>query len=159
MKNNKFFQVSRKISPYILTALIIISFQFFGAQCNTLVNGDDISLKELLFTWSLQRQTGIYIDVCLNEQITFHNDFIVVSVCPPQDSAFRKFTIDKNSKIITYTQSGVSYHYEILTNNNITNLNLYGITVDRNLFYIKVNTKLDDYKKTQVNNQAIHSTE
>ena len=159
MKNNIFFRFSRKISPYILIAMMIVSFQFFGAQCNTFVNGDDISLKELLFTWSLQRQTGINIDVCQNEQITFHNDFSVVSICPPQDSAFRNFTIDKNSKIITYTQSGVSYNYEILNSNNITNLNLYGINVNRNLFYIKVSTKLDDYKKTQVNNQAIHSTE
>jgi len=159
MKKFKLFQISSKISPYILIGLILITFPLIGSECNTLINGNDVSLKELLNTWLLQRQSGIYIDVCPEEQVTFFNSFTATIICPNKDTVVKTFSLNNSDKTITYTQTGVIYKYEVITSNNVTYLNLYGVNVNRNLYYIKLIVSEGDYKSRIVKSSVDNPNE
>lgn len=152
MKNLVSF--SKSISPLVIIYLIISSFPFLGTQCNTLVNGQQSGVNELAYTWTLVRQTGSNIDVCPREIVRFDLNYYAHLVCPGQDTAVRKFSLEADN--LTYYLNNAplaEYRFEVVTENGDTKLNMYGTNVNRNLFYLRTsNTPAEQNIKGLDNN-------
>jgi len=180
MKSKKILKIPGKISPFIFAVLIILSFQFFGAECNQIVNGDNISLKELLGNWKLSKQTGYMIDICPSERLsifndykaklvcpgkdtigrTFINDYKAKLVCPGKDTIGRTFIIDPQKKTLTYKETGITYNYKVVDSISFKWLYMYGTNVGRNLFYVKLpDNPYNDGSNVPDKNNSINSSE
>ena len=157
MKN--LISFSKSISPLVIIYLMISSFPFLGAQCNALVNGQIAGVDELAYTWTLVRQTGSNIDVCPGETVKFDKNYYAYLVCPGKDTAVRKFSL--NADNLTYYLNNAhqaEYRFEVVTENGDTKLNMYGINVNRNLFYLRTgNVPAEQNIKESDNNT--HSSE
>lgn len=153
-------KISKKIFPLIIIYLMVASLPFIGAECSTLINGQSASIADLLYTWQLHRQTGSNIDICPNETVTFHNDNYVYLVCPGTDTVTRKFSVSNNQ--LTYSlanQPLATYRIEIVTESGATKLNMYGINVNRNLFYVRTNKDLPAEPDVKATENATNSSE
>ena len=160
MKSKKILKLSGKISPFIFAVLIILSIQFLGTECGQIVNGDMITLKELLGTWRLAKQTGYMIDICPSERLSIYNDYKAKLICPGKDTIGRTFTIDAQKKTLTYKETGITYNYKVVDSISFKWLYMYGTNVGRNLFYVRLpDNSYNDGPNVSDKNNSINSSE
>jgi hypothetical protein len=140
MNKKTLFKSALKYFPLLMVFAIIASFAFIGAECSTLVNGNTSEKNRIYNKWILNRQTGRLLDICPFEIIIFYSgDSFVRTTCGPYlDTLIREYVIDDNEKTITFIPSQVAYRWAIKDSTPGLCLNLYGINVDRNLYYQKL---------------------
>jgi hypothetical protein len=119
-----------------LSYLFAVLFGIFNAGCNLLNDPGSTSAADLIGTWELYKQTGALQDVCPNEILKLSADGTAKLQCPNQQEITRNYTAVNG--VLTYTQTGVSFDFYVLTKSTSTTLELYGKNVSRNLFYNKV---------------------
>ncbi len=160
MNNKLLFKLARKSFPLLIIYAMIASFSFFGAQCSQIINGQNTSLTDFLFTWQLLRQSGTLIDICPGEKIRFGNDNFAGLSCPPYtDTLFREYYVDLTQNILTYKVTQVMYKFEFTDSAGFRNLNLYGMNVNRNLFYRQIPNKLKPDISSIRNGKSLNSSE
>ena len=121
-----------KYSVYLLIAL----FGIINSGCNLVNDPGSTSAADLIGVWELYKQTGALQDVCPNEILKLSADGTAKLQCPNQTEISRNYTAVNG--VLTYTQTGVSFDFYVVTKTSSTTLELYGKNVSRNLFYNKV---------------------
>ena len=116
--------------------LFILLFSFIVSGCISSRNSISTEPIDIVGNWELYNQSGTIQDVCENEIIIFSKDGKAVLQCPDGKPITRLYTA-KNG-ILTYTETGVKFKFDIKSDKKITILELYGQNVGRNLFYKKV---------------------
>jgi hypothetical protein len=149
-----------KSFPLFIIIAVIASFPFLGTQCSEFINGETLTQTDFYATWALQRQTGQLIDICPGERVKYGSDNNASLTCPPYtDTLRRAYQIDLNQKILTYTATQVSYRYTLKDSAGGKCLNLYGINVNRNLFYQKLPANLNSDIGSIKNGASLNSSE
>jgi hypothetical protein len=133
MKIRIYSFIKEKFRLVIFSVLILSSLPFLGADCGKLVNGEENSVANLLYSWVLYRQTGSLIDVCLNERLTFNTDRTATSVCPGADTVRSNFSVLNG--VLTFESTGYTYQYAVDSLSTGRQLTLTGQNVSRNLYY------------------------
>lgn len=147
MKNNyRLFLV--KLFSVSVFAFLVIS----GSNCENSTENNVIP-QEILGNWKLIEQTGALQDICPNETVVYESSGIATLTCPNLNAITRNYNV--SNSILTYTQSGIAYGLQILSDGN---LYLTGQNVSRNLLYQKVT---DSVINDDLNNKAksINSSE
>jgi hypothetical protein len=121
-----------KYSVYLLIAL----FGIINSGCNLVNDPGSTNAADLIGVWELYKQTGALQDVCPNEILKLSSDGTAKLQCPNQTEISRNYTAVNG--VLTYTQTGVSFDFYVVTKTSTTTLELYGKNVSRNLFYNKV---------------------
>lgn len=123
-----------KFLPYLL----IVLFGVFNSGCNLVNDPGSTSAADLIGVWELYKQTGALQDVCPDEILKLSADGIAKLQCPNQTEISRNYMAVDG--VLTYTQTGVSFDFYVVTKTSSTTLELYGKNVSRNLFYNKVSS-------------------
>jgi hypothetical protein len=118
---------------YILTFSIILT----SIGCSSSSKLESADAADILGSWELYDQSGVIQDVCSKETLGFTKDGKAVLQCPGSKPIIRLYSI-KNG-ILTYTETGIKFKFNIKSENSVTRLELYGQNVGRNLFYKKIN--------------------
>ena len=149
-----YYFFKEKFRLVIFSVLILSSLPFLGADCGKLVNGEENSVANLLYSWVLYRQTGSLIDVCLNERLTFNTDRTATSVCPGADTVRSNFSVLNG--VLTFESTGYMYQYTVDSLSTGRQLTLRGQNVSRNLFYkIATSENVSDENNTGLTKKAI----
>lgn len=134
--------------------MIIITFAVIGASCDVLNNNGSTNPSDLIGSWQLYKQTGAQQDVCPDEVLKLQSDGTAKLKCPNQSEITR--TYSATNGVLTYTETGVSFDFSVVTENGAIKLQLIGKNVERNLYYNKVTTV--DYKNDEPNASGKNST-
>ncbi len=132
MKSKYFFRIFNS-----LFVLGIISLSFTGSSCNDIIdaltnNGD------VAGTWNLSQNGGAQFDVCPGEIVTFSTSTATLT-CINSTPITRNYTTANG--VLTYTETGISYNYNVTTSSGTTKLTMNGRNgVNRNLVYTKTAT-------------------
>lgn len=121
-----------KYSSYLL----IVLFGLFNSGCNLLTDPGSTNPADLIGAWELYKQTGALQDVCPNEVLTLSADGTARLQCPNQQEITRNYNAVNG--VLTYTQTGISFDFYVVTKSTSITLELYGKNVSRNLFYNKI---------------------
>ncbi|MBN1633437.1 MAG: hypothetical protein JW917_04650 [Ignavibacteria bacterium] len=133
-KSEKSMNYKIKYLPYLLIALFCI----FNSGCNLLTDPGSTNAADLIGVWELYKQTGALQDVCPNEILKLSSDGVAKLQCPNQTEIIRNYTAVNG--VLTYTQTGVSFDFYVVTKASTPTLELYGKNVSRNLFYNKISS-------------------
>jgi hypothetical protein len=161
MNKKILFKSALKYLPLFLIFAIIASFAFIGAECSTLVNGNTSLKSSFYATWILKRQTGRLLDICPGE-ITIYksSDVFARLICPPyNDTLVREYYVNDNDRTITFKPSQVAYKWEFKDSAGGICMNLYGLNVDRNLYYQEIDTSSSYFKEIISNGTSLNSSE
>jgi len=118
---------------YILTFSIVIT----GIGCSSSSKLGSADASDIIGFWELYDQSGVIQDVCSKETLGFTKDGKAILQCPGSNPITRRYSI-KNG-ILTYTETGIKFKFNIKSEKSITRLELFGQNVGRNLFYKKIN--------------------
>jgi hypothetical protein len=146
------------MSKRILFPLVLFVFSiFFISGCDSsALNSGNTNPADLLGEWQLFKQTGALQDVCSGEVLKLLNDGVAKLQCPNQNEITRNYTASNG--VLIYTQTGVSFNYNVVSGSGQTTLELYGRNVSRNLFYSKITTA-PDILKGEPSENKINSSE
>lgn len=129
MKSKYFFRIF-----YSLFVLGIISLSFTGSSCNDIIDALT-NTGDVAGTWNLTEQGGVQYDVCPQEVVTFSTNTATLK-CPNSTPLTRSYTAA--SGVLTYTETGISYDYNVSTSGGVTTLSMNGKNgVNRILKYTK----------------------
>jgi len=118
--------------------IFIISVTIFNAGCNLITEPGSTNPSDLIGTWQLYKQTGALQDVCPDEILRLSSDGTAKLQCPGQQEITRNYSASNG--VLTYTQTGVSFDFFVVTNSSTVTLELYGKNISRNLFYNKTDS-------------------
>ena len=142
MNKKLLLKFNLKSIPLLIVIAVIASFPFLGTQCSQFINGEGINPADFVGEWELKKQSGSLIDICPDERVKFGTDFHVGLTCPPfTDTLWREYTTDDVQKILTYKPTQIMYRYEFVDSASDRYLYLYGLNVNRNLFYLRISQK------------------
>ena len=116
--------------------LFILLYSFITTGCTSSRSSISTEPKDIVGNWELYNQSGTIQDVCENEIIIFTKDGKATLQCPDGKPITRLYTA--RDGILTYTETGVQFKFNIKSDDKLTILELYGQNVGRNLFYKKV---------------------
>jgi hypothetical protein len=120
-----------------LLVLGLIALPLSGSDCQQVLTGNTGSIEG---KWKLVYNSGSNHDICPGEIVNFQTNGVANLQCPPyQQSINRNYSVSNG--ILTYTETGVEYRIDNVTNYDLQLSGLNGIS--RVLNYSKVS--ITDY--------------
>lgn len=151
-------KIFKNKSRYLFLFLILISLSFLGSNCEKILNelNNNTTPGDILGSWKLVKQTGALQDICSDETVTYQSDNTALLKCPNQQQITRTYSISND--VLTYTETNVSYYYQVTSNGGVSQLILEGKNINRNLTYNKITAdNINESNKEQKN--TINSSE
>lgn len=132
MKSKYFFRVFNS-----LLLLAFVSLSFMASNCNDIIDALTNS-GDVTGSWIMTDQAGAQYDLCNQERVVFSGTTATLT-CPNSTPVTRAYTTSNG--VLTYTETGVSYTYNVTTNSGNTILTMTGRNgVNRTIEYTKQTT-------------------
>jgi len=128
-------KMSKIVAIRIITAFMLVSLTFAGADCEDFINQineEPCTDGNITGTWTYIYNSGTTLDICPGEVVSFPNNTggTATLTCPNQSAINRNYTI--SSQTLTYTDTSIEYQICFDQDGNLV---LRGINTDRVLYY------------------------
>ena len=132
MKSKYFFRIFNS-----MLCLGLLSLSFMAANCNDILNA--LGSDDVTGSWIMSNQGGAQYDICNGEAITFTSNTATLT-CPNSNPVTRAYTTSNG--VLTYTETGTSYDYNVTTASGQTVLAMKSrnLNLQRTIEYTKQTT-------------------